>query len=127
MCRRSSSITRRACGPGSGVMRRGSFAVRVSVEADCLGIRRLYTRLRPMEPERLWEDAPYVKLAEMMAHSGRARNRARALTSFGGNEFLVGVQDQFLQAPVVHVRNVERILVGAGNAMHPIELADVAA
>src|SRR5690349_17490532 len=50
MCSRSSWTTRVALGPGSGVIKRGSFACgRASVLMDSFGIERLYTRSRLVE------------------------------------------------------------------------------
>ena len=82
-------------------------ALRISVIANALPIRGLW-------------GAPEFLLHES-APSGLI------FASLIRNELFVGMQDQLLQPPVVHVRDVQRILIGTGDAVNPIELPDVAA
>jgi hypothetical protein len=67
----------------------------------------------------------------LIASSGIPSTRARAplqvdLRSLIRNELFVGMQDQLLQPPVVHVRDVQCILIGTGDAVNPVELPAIA-
>ena len=44
-----------------------------------------------------------------------------------GDEFLVRMQNQLLQPPVIHVRYIECVLIRAGHSVDPIELPDLMA